>query len=148
MKNLKNQKGITLVALVITIIVLLILAGISLNLVAGEGGILGKASTAVTTNKQATIQEEIGIAMADLVEEFYEAKYVTNTTSAANVRAYITATGTGAPYGPTNKFTAGAYKFTVATDGAVAVYEGDGTNSIATGSLSEAGVISNVQLNS
>ena len=37
----RKQKGITLIALVITIIVLLILAGVSINLVVGEGGILG-----------------------------------------------------------------------------------------------------------
>lgn len=43
---LKEQKGITLVALVITIIVLLILAGITISLVLGENGILNKASGA------------------------------------------------------------------------------------------------------
>ena len=40
---MKNQKGITLVALVITIIVLIILAGVSIALVLGENGILTKA---------------------------------------------------------------------------------------------------------
>ena len=35
MRNFKNQRGITLVALVVTIIVLLILAGVTLSLVAG-----------------------------------------------------------------------------------------------------------------
>ena len=39
----KSQRGITLVALVITIIVLLILAGISLNAVVGENGLLERA---------------------------------------------------------------------------------------------------------
>ncbi len=40
---LKGQKGITLVALVITIIVLIILAGISISLVLGENGLFNKA---------------------------------------------------------------------------------------------------------
>ena len=40
---LKEQKGITLVALVITIIVLIILAGVSIALVLGQDGILTKA---------------------------------------------------------------------------------------------------------
>lgn len=37
---LKKQKGITLVALVVTIVVLLILAGVSINLVLGDNGIV------------------------------------------------------------------------------------------------------------
>ena len=39
----KQEKGITLVALVITIIVLIILAGISITMVLGEGGLIDKA---------------------------------------------------------------------------------------------------------
>ena len=42
-KTKLQEKGITLVALVVTIIVLLILAGIALSLVLGNNGILGKA---------------------------------------------------------------------------------------------------------
>ncbi len=40
---LKGQKGITLVALVVTIIVLIILAGVSISLVLGDNGIVTKA---------------------------------------------------------------------------------------------------------
>ena len=40
---LKGQKGITLVALVVTIIVLIILAGVSIALVLGDNGIITKA---------------------------------------------------------------------------------------------------------
>lgn len=43
---MKKEQGITLIALVITIIVLLILAGVSLSLVAGENGILKRAENA------------------------------------------------------------------------------------------------------
>ena len=43
---MKNNKGITLIALVITIIVLLILAGISIAMLTGENGLLNKASGA------------------------------------------------------------------------------------------------------
>ena len=42
----KKQKGITLIALVITIIVLLILAGVSISMLTGENGILNQASKA------------------------------------------------------------------------------------------------------
>ena len=45
-KELKKQKGITLIALVITIIVLLILAGISISMLTGQNGILNRAQEA------------------------------------------------------------------------------------------------------
>ena len=41
--KIKNQKGITLLALVITIIVLLILAGITISAITGDNGIIGNA---------------------------------------------------------------------------------------------------------
>ncbi len=44
--NLKGTKGITLVALVVTIIILVILAGVSINLVIGNSGIIAKAQIA------------------------------------------------------------------------------------------------------
>ena len=40
---MKNQKGITLIALVITIIVLLILAGVSISMISGDDGIATQA---------------------------------------------------------------------------------------------------------
>ena len=44
--NIKKQvKGITLIALVVTIIVLLILAGVALNLTIGQNGIISRAKT-------------------------------------------------------------------------------------------------------
>ncbi len=47
-----DEKGITLIALVVTIVVLLILAGISINLVLGENGIIKKAKEAKTAHEQ------------------------------------------------------------------------------------------------
>ena len=52
-KNLKNQKGITLIALVVTIIILLILAGISIATLTGENGLLNKANVAKEESKKA-----------------------------------------------------------------------------------------------
>ena len=45
-RNIKKERGITLVALVVTIVILLILAGVSLNLVFGSNGIVSKAGEA------------------------------------------------------------------------------------------------------
>lgn len=55
---LKGQKGITLVALVVTIIVLIILAGVSIAIVLGDNGIINKAKVAVNTTKEAAANEE------------------------------------------------------------------------------------------
>ena len=63
MKNkLRNKKGITLIALVITIIVLLILAGVSITMISSQDGILGKATTAKDTQKNATELERVKLA--------------------------------------------------------------------------------------
>lgn len=54
---MKKQRGITLIALVITIIVLLILAGISIATLTGENGILSKANDAKTETRGASVEE-------------------------------------------------------------------------------------------
>ena len=73
MKNLKkckNNSGITLIALVITIIVLIILAGISLNLLLGDNGIIKKAQLAGIASEKASDMEKIKLAVMDaLIDE-------------------------------------------------------------------------------
>ena len=54
----KNTKGITLIALVITIIVLIILAGVTINLTLGENGIFNKAKYAKEEYLNATSLEQ------------------------------------------------------------------------------------------
>ena len=56
--TLKSRKGITLIALVITIIVLLILAGISISMLSGDNGILQKAIDAKTKTERASVIEQ------------------------------------------------------------------------------------------
>ena len=58
MKN-KKERGITLIALVVTIIVLIILAGISINLIFGTNGIINKAKDAKIKTDIASIKENI-----------------------------------------------------------------------------------------
>lgn len=70
---MKNPKGITLIALVITIIVLLILAGVSIALVAGNNGILGRTKNAVNTNELAIAKEELNNVCSDAQMSFYDA---------------------------------------------------------------------------
>ncbi len=64
---MKNNKGITLVALVVTIVVLLILAGVSINLVLGDNGIVKKAKDAETKSAEASQNDLKG--MNGLVSE-------------------------------------------------------------------------------
>ena len=63
MKQMKNKKerGITLIALVVTIIVLIILAGVSINLVFGNLGIVTKAKEAKRMQEQAELNEQIAL---------------------------------------------------------------------------------------
>ena len=54
-----KQKGITLIALVVTIVVLIILAGVSINMIIGDNGIITQAQTAKTQTEQATLKEKL-----------------------------------------------------------------------------------------
>ena len=56
--NLKSNKAITLVALIITIIILLILAGVSLSMILGENGLINKAQSSVNAYQQAALNEQ------------------------------------------------------------------------------------------
>ncbi len=57
-----NRKGITLIGLVVTIVVLLILAGITLSVVLGPNGIIERAKQAVKESKQAGLNEQAYLA--------------------------------------------------------------------------------------
>lgn len=63
---IKNNKGITLVALVVTIIVLIILAGVSINIVMGNDGIITRAKQAKENMEIATLEEQ------EQLNELYE----------------------------------------------------------------------------
>ena len=58
----KEQKGITLIALVITIIVLLILAGVTIAMLTGENGILNRATSTRGINEKAQADEQAKLA--------------------------------------------------------------------------------------
>ena len=64
--NAKNKKGITLIALIITIIVLLILASASISTLGGESGIITKAGEASFRQEMATVREKIDLYKIEL----------------------------------------------------------------------------------
>ena len=65
MKNKRKDKGITLIALVITIVILLILAGISIGTLTGDNGIINQAHTAKEDTEIASWEEQIDSAIID-----------------------------------------------------------------------------------
>ena len=68
---MRNNKGVTLVALVITIIVLLILAGVSLAMLTGDSGILTNAENAKSETAIANAEDAIKMAYMDIKTEVY-----------------------------------------------------------------------------
>ena len=79
---MKKNKGITLVALVVTIVVLLILAGVSINLVLGNNGIIAKAKEAETKSAEASQNDLKG--MNGLVSEMEGALAGNGSTGSGN----------------------------------------------------------------
>ena len=68
-KTKKNTRGITLIALVITIIVLLILAGVTIAALSGDNGILTKAKEAKEKTEKENIIEQVNIAIMTATTE-------------------------------------------------------------------------------
>ncbi len=60
-QKLKNNKAITLIALVVTIVVLLILAGISISLVIGDNGLIQKSKDAKLETRAGTVEDEVTV---------------------------------------------------------------------------------------
>ena len=112
MNKLKSKKGITLVALVVTIVVLLILAGASINLVLGDNGIIDKAKEAQRKSAEATQNDLIGMnELAQQLEEKINGSAGSGSGnggaggSGAGTKVPAEATAETAPYFPDNTFT-------------------------------------------
>ena len=103
---LKNKKGITLVALVVTIVVLLILAGVSINLVLGNNGIIVKAREAQKKSAEASQNDLIGMnELTQQLEGVLNENGGGNTgESGTDIKVPAEATAETAPYFPDNTF--------------------------------------------
>lgn len=79
-----KNKGITLIALVITIIILLILAGVAISSLTGENGLLKKIQKASEENSEGTAKEKLELLLLDMQAEkvsndkYNENEYLTN----------------------------------------------------------------------
>ena len=88
---MKNNKGITLIALVVTIIVLLILAGVSIAMLTGDNGILNRASESSYTNALGGAKDAVALKATELVTDYYREVYVNanNTISGDTANARL-----------------------------------------------------------
>ena len=99
MKNkLRNKRGITLIALVITIIVLLILAGVSITMITSQDGILKKATGAKDAQNKAQNKENSQMAAMENMMEYETIETVTDvsklTTELPKMTKYVDNTST------------------------------------------------------
>lgn len=78
---LKENKGITLIALVITIIVLLILAGVSIAMLTGNNGILTKANTSQSATNNAEAKEKIDMELNAIRADILSGKKMKDETN-------------------------------------------------------------------
>mgnify|MGYP004631846439 CR=1 FL=1 len=83
--NFKKEKnGITLIALVVTIIVLLLLAGVSISMLTGQNGILTRAAEAKENNDKAQTDETLKMAVMEALTEGQGVITETNFRNALN----------------------------------------------------------------
>ena len=65
----RNERGVTLIALVVTIVVLLILAGTAIAMLSGDDGIMTNAQRAQAANTEGEVREKIKLAYSALKTE-------------------------------------------------------------------------------
>lgn len=84
---MRNQKGITLIALVVTIIVLLILAGISVAMLTGNNGLITQANKAKIANAEGAIRDAVVLAVSAYRAENYNQNQSTLSITGENIQA-------------------------------------------------------------
>ena len=86
---MKSTKGITLIALVITIIVLLILAGVTIAAITGNESAPNKAVEARNANERGAAKDAATLLVESKIQSFYEDKYVNRTSNVATALDYL-----------------------------------------------------------
>ena len=117
---MKNNKGITLIALIVTIIVLIILAGVAIAMLSGDNSILKNAQDAGISTALNSAKEELGLAASEGLTNYYKAIYVSGNNGdtikqyvEAKVKNPASANDTGFA---TNYFNGITYTYTTGTD--------------------------------
>lgn len=114
-----KEKGITLIALVITIVILLILAGVSIAMLTGDNGIITRANEASEKTKYAGAKEAVEVEIAGSLDN--KGKYDANIAK-ANLEKNLGATVILNPDGTLDVYH-GGYHFKVSADGKVTSIE-------------------------
>ena len=117
MKKIKRDSGITLIALVVTIIVLLILAGVSIAMLTGDNGILTQANKAKTETEYKGAEEKVKLAIMAARSQSER-----GTLDAEKLVTEVTTN-----YGGQAETTAGGFPVTVTIDGKSFIVSEDGT---------------------
>ena len=107
-RNYLKEKGITLIALVVTIVVLLILAGVSISVLFGDNGIIKRAQESRSTVDKSQDRDEISITLTDWeieketkgtsFEEYMKKKYGEDKVTAVDENEVIVTTEKGNRY--------------------------------------------------
>lgn len=84
---IKSSKGVTLVALVVTIIVILIIAGVTLAAALGQNGVITNASKARDDTNLNNVKVALGNAFASILSDNVD---VANTEIPDNMLPYVT----------------------------------------------------------
>ena len=124
-KKLEEKRGITLIALVITIIVLLILAGVTIATLTGDNGILTKAQEASENTKRANAEEQVKLAVAASIGTDGKINMDTLNNELKKIEGL---TYKGSPISDSNKIT--SLPDTVNVDGYDVTINGDGSVNI------------------
>ena len=91
---MKNEKGITLIALVITIIVLLILAGISIAMLTGDNGLLTRSKEGAAASAVAGAKDEVSLEFQNEMAEYLKNAYTEGATvTEPSAEAIVTGIG-------------------------------------------------------
>ena len=136
MKNFyKNKKGITLIALVITIIVLLILAGVTIATITSNESAPNKAVEARQKNEEGAAKDAATLLVAGKIQSYYEAKYVDRTSNAGTILTYLEE-----ELSTSKNVTTDGYKIVVAGGRITATKTGE-TAAFVQGTVSSEGVI-------
>lgn len=135
-KRIKEEKGITLVALVISIIVMIILSGISLNATIGENGIINRARESKLKQEEAGVEGEILSGIASLDIEYYQKATsdtgitINSIYSISGLSKYVNGKINGFNYNKNGTTVVyytnerGSYTVKIREDGNVATYSG------------------------
>ena len=112
-RKLKNNKGITLIALVVTIVVLLILAGVSISMLTGENGIITRAEQSKLQTEIGKEKEEVNLAYTSAKSNKENFNDLVTDTEMNEELAKLNSTGTASGSGTLTVTFENGHKYTI-----------------------------------